>query len=76
MGDAVAVAIGVLLATAVLTALLVWHRLRHRDNSPAAKYLRDVRGIKVDTYRQTKPRNNPQVGDAGGYVGGTGPPIG
>jgi hypothetical protein len=74
MGDLAAVAIGLSLATTLLVALLVWRKRRHRD--VAARYFRDVRGIHMDTYRQTKgPDYTRQLGNPPGYVGGTGPPF-
>lgn len=76
MGIVLAVTIGVLIAVTLVAALLISFRRRHRPNTPAARYLRDVRGIQLDTYQQIKPRYSRQVGDPGGYVGGTGPPVG
>jgi hypothetical protein len=74
MGELAAVAIGLSFATTLLVALLVWRKRRHRD--AAACYLRDVRGIHRDTYRQTKGRDyTHQLGNPAGYVGGTGPPF-
>jgi hypothetical protein len=77
MGVALAVATGLSLAVAVLIALVVWRKRRDRYSTPEARYLRDVRGIQMDTYQQVKgPGHTPQVGDPPGYVGGTGPPVG
>ena len=61
-----------LLALVVLVAVILWLR---RDRSPAAKYRRNMRGIQLDTYRQTTPRYTRQLGEPEGYVGGTGPPL-
>jgi hypothetical protein len=77
MGVALAVAIGLSLAVAFafVIALVVWRKRRDRYSTPAARYLRDVRGIQMDTYQQVKrPGYTRQVGNPPGYVGGTGPP--
>jgi hypothetical protein len=76
MGVSLAVAIGLSLAVAIVIALVVRRRRRDRYSTPAARYLRDVRGIQMDTYQQVKgPGYTRQVGNPPGYVGGTGPPV-
>jgi hypothetical protein len=62
----------VVLALIALIAVIMWRR----DRSPAAEYQRNMRGIRLGTYRQTKPPHTGQVGEPQGYVGGTGPPLG
>jgi hypothetical protein len=75
MGDLLAVAIGLSLAAAIAIALVVWRKRRDRYSTPAARYLRDVSGIRMDTYQQVKgPGYTRQAGDPPGYVGGLGPP--
>jgi hypothetical protein len=77
MGVALAVGTGLSLAAAVVIALVVWRRRRVRYSTPEARYLRDARGIQMDTYQQVKgPGHTRQVGNPPGYVGGTGPPLG
>jgi sensor c-di-GMP phosphodiesterase-like protein len=77
MGVPLAVAIGLSLAAALVIAQVVWRIRRHRYSTPASRYLREVRGIKMGTYQQVQgPGYTRQVGNPPGYVGGTGPPVG
>ena len=47
----------VVLALIALIAVIMWRR---RDRSPAAEYQRNMRGIRLGTYRQTKPAHTGQ----------------
>jgi hypothetical protein len=75
MGVPAAVAVALLLVGAIPVAVVSWRKRRDRFSTPAARYMREVRGINMDTYRRVKaPGYARQVGDPQGYVGGTGPP--
>jgi hypothetical protein len=65
MTGSVAVTLGVSLVIVLVITVFITVRRKRRLSSPEARYQRDMRGIQMSTYLQTKPRPTPQLGAEG-----------